>query len=151
MPPLPAWSPASTTTAVAAATAAGALPLLLGTGLVDGQGSLHEVLAVEHRDRLLRLLVRAHLDEAEAPRLAGIGVRDDLYRRYSAGLPKQFLEVLIRCLERQVPHVKLCAHIISLSINLRLWEQPWMTDHDLPAPKQKTPANCLRQLSITPI
>src|SRR5262249_41684829 len=86
---LPArFSPTSTAAEVAAATAR-----CLGTGLVHSQVSAAHLSSVQRSDRLLRLLVCAHLDEREAARAAGHLIAHDRHRVDGASLPEQVLQL----------------------------------------------------------
>src|SRR3989442_9583029 len=61
----------------AAEAAAGTAAVGTFPGLADGQLSSIHVPAVQHRDRGLRVLGRAHLHEGEAPGATGFAVHDD--------------------------------------------------------------------------
>src|SRR5262245_25311854 len=90
---------ASTTAAVTAAiSATGAAPsapvaaatsVLTRPGLVDGEVAAVHIFAVEGGDSGLRLLVTAHLDEAEALGPARVPVHDDLSRLHRPVRPEQ--------------------------------------------------------------
>src|SRR5438105_2271519 len=73
-----ATAPAATA-AIATATAATAA-VLFGLGLIDRRGAAVHLFAVHRGDGGLRLLVAAHLDEAEALGPARVAVHDDLRR-----------------------------------------------------------------------
>src|SRR5690606_28261226 len=101
----------ATAAAVAATiTAATEAPTVLAgshrLGFVDGERTAFVLLAVELADRLLRLFVRRHLDEAEAFAAAGVTVRDDARRFHGAALGEQIAEGLFGGGERKVTDVQ---------------------------------------------
>src|SRR5205085_917111 len=78
---------AATAAAAEAAAATAAWPTVFARpGFVDGQGATAQFLAVELCDGGLRLLLRGHLDEAEAARAARVAILDDRSRLDRAGL-----------------------------------------------------------------
>src|SRR5688572_8232541 len=101
----------STAATAAAATATGTV--FAGLGLVDGEGSAVEVLAVQGRDRGLRLGVAAHLDERETLAPTGVPVLNDLGGLHGAVLPTQLLEVRARGVIAEISDVQLAAHVIA--------------------------------------
>jgi hypothetical protein len=107
---------AAATTAAAAAEAAtaaatAATPAVFArAGFVDGEGSAAVLLAVQGRDRRLGFVIRAHFDEPEPLRAAGVTVVDDLGGDNRAVLAKQLLEFRAIDLVAQVPNVKLLTH-----------------------------------------
>ena len=96
---------AGTTTAAATTTAA-----LLRAGLVYRQVTALEILAVERGDGSLRLLIAAHLDEAEALGTPGIAIGDHLRRHHRAVRGKHLLQVALVHVVAQVADVKLLTH-----------------------------------------
>src|SRR5262249_17423987 len=99
--PTPAAPPAAGTTPAG-------LPRL---GLVHRQRPTVHLLAVEGGDGRLSLLVRLHLDEGEALRLAGVAVRDDLGGLHRAVLAEQLLQVAGSDRVGQVADVQFSAHV----------------------------------------
>src|SRR5207253_10131624 len=85
-------------------SAAAAAALGLRPGLVDDEVAVAEETTVEHLDRLGRLLLGRHLDEAKTPRPAGELIGDDPYGLDRPRLGEELAQVLLRCLERQVPY-----------------------------------------------
>src|SRR5262245_36907370 len=102
---LPARFPA-TAAAPEAATTGGRL----GSGLIDGQASAADLGSVQRRDRLLRLVVRAHLDEREAARTAGHLIPHDGHRLDRARPPEQLLQLAFTRFVRQIADVQLPTH-----------------------------------------
>src|SRR5262249_32309588 len=86
---------ASAATATPAATSPAAATTLLGSGLVDSQGTAIDLLAVEARNGGLGLLIRAHLDEPEPLGTTGVPIHDDLRRLNRAELPEHGLEIAV--------------------------------------------------------
>src|SRR5690349_11810931 len=86
-------SPAATSAEPAPAAAARAA--FLGPGLVHRERASPHLLAVQRGDRRLRLLVGAHLDEAEAFRLPGGTISDHLRRAHRAVRREQLLQVRV--------------------------------------------------------
>src|SRR5262245_59919748 len=89
----------------AAATAAGAAAATTGTPAaararrlrvrdLDRDATPVELAAVELGDRVLRLLVGVHLDEAETARLPGDPVGDDRRRQHVAALGEELAKPL---------------------------------------------------------
>src|SRR5262249_22818535 len=103
IPKFPAVASAAAVPAASAATAAAAVFHRLG--LVDDEGAAVELAAVQSGDRFLRLVARAHLDEAEAPRLAGEFIRDHLRRPQAPVRREDFLEAAFRNRIRQTADV----------------------------------------------
>src|SRR5262249_33995185 len=97
-----------TAAAIPAATAAAVLP---GLGLVDGQGPAVDLLAAQPGDGRLRLLVGAHLHEAEPLRAPGVAVGDHLSRLHRTELPEQPLQVTGGRLVGQIADVQFLAHL----------------------------------------
>jgi hypothetical protein len=93
-------APAATVTATAPATTA---TILARPGLVDGQVSALEVLAVQRGDGLRPAL--AHLHEAEATRAARLAVGGDLGAVHGAVLAEELDQVVRRGGEGEVPDV----------------------------------------------
>src|SRR5687767_11384504 len=100
---------AATTAVVAAAS--GAAALFAGPGLVDCQGSALELLAVERLNGLLGLGVVLHLDEAEAPRPAGLPIGNHLGARHHAMLLEESQQVVGACVPHQVADVNILRHL----------------------------------------
>src|SRR5881409_2791983 len=88
-----AEAPATATTA-AAPVAYAACPR--GLCLLDLDGPAVEARAVEATDGLLGFLRRRHLDEAEAPRPAGVPVGHDARRFDAAGRREGLAQTLVR-------------------------------------------------------
>src|SRR2546426_1179715 len=82
-------------------------------GQLDLELTAIELVAVEARDRLVGLLGRRHLDEAEPARAAGVPIDDDRGGFYSAGLGKEFPETLRGCGERETADEELVCHCVS--------------------------------------
>jgi hypothetical protein len=94
----PAVSPATTTESATGT-------LFARTGLIHGEGSALDRLAVELRDGILGFLVGAHRHEGEPPRFAGEFILDQLDGSHRAGLAEEILEVDFRRRERKVANV----------------------------------------------
>jgi hypothetical protein len=114
-----AATPAASTTSAAAeaaataTTTAAAATLFARTRFVDSKGSPAMFLAVESGHRSGRLIITAHLDEAEAFASTGVAIVDDLGGYHRAVLTKQLLEFRAVDLIAQVPDVKLLTHLSS--------------------------------------
>src|SRR4051812_47469248 len=78
---------------------------------VDGQVPAVEVVAVEPLDGGLALLLRSHLDEAEAARAARVAVFDYRSRLDRARLCEVLTKIFARSLEREVADVKFHGHV----------------------------------------
>src|SRR5205085_5233211 len=103
---------AVTAAAEASAASAAAWPSVFARArLVDGQGATAQFLAVELCDGGLALLLRGHLDEAEAARAARVAILDDRSRLDRTGLREQFAQVFAGSLEREIPDVKFNGHV----------------------------------------
>jgi hypothetical protein len=112
----------STTTTAAAPTTAAAAAISAATtatrtlfaraGFVDGQRPAIERLAMELRDRRLRIGIIAHGDECKSARLAGELVLHQQHFRYRSRLREIILKVRLRCIEGEVAHVEFVAHVI---------------------------------------
>lgn len=90
--------------------AAAATAIVAVARLVDLDRTALDVLAIELLDRPLSLGVRAHLDKAEAARLAAELVGHDGDRFAGARLPEGGLEVLVGDVEREVSYVQFLSH-----------------------------------------
>ena len=112
-PATAAWTPARARSAATPISAPRA-PLGLRTGLVYDEVAVTEQTTVEHLDRLCRLLLRGHLDEAEAPGATGKLVRDDPDRFHRPGLREQLAQVLLGGLEGEVTYEQFCGHCPNL-------------------------------------
>src|SRR5262249_26294045 len=99
---------AATSATVATAAATGAI--LLGPGLVDGQGTAIVLLAVEVGDGGLGLVIGRHFDEAEAAAGAGSAVGDDLGALDGPVSREEILEVRAAHVVAQISDVKFPAH-----------------------------------------
>ena len=71
-------------------------------------------MAVELLDRLLGLGVPAHLDEAEATRLAGIAVGDDGHGLAGSRGGEEIFEIPLRRTEGEVANVQFLTHLMFL-------------------------------------
>src|SRR5947209_14987894 len=78
---------------------------------VDVQVPAVEVVAVKSSDGGLALLLRGHLDEAEAARAARVAVFDDRRRLDRAGLREMLAEIFARSLVREITDVKFHGHV----------------------------------------
>jgi len=87
LPAIPAAAVPTTTSAAG--------PLLLGFGFIDNDLVAVEAGTVEFLDSLLRLAVARHLDEAKAPALTRITIRDHVDRIDRAALAKRILQSLL--------------------------------------------------------
>src|SRR3954471_19512493 len=96
---------AATATATAAATT-----LLAGAGLVHGEAATLEIAPVERGDGGLRLLVVAHLHEAEALGAPGVTIHDHLGGIHGAVLREHVLQIAVAKAIRQVTNVELSSH-----------------------------------------
>ena len=95
-----------------AAVAAGAKRLLVPAsaaavavaflGLVDLDRAAFQILSVKLLDGALGFSARAHLDEAEAARLAGVTVGDDCDGIALTGLREEILEILVVDVETEI-------------------------------------------------
>src|SRR5688572_32237498 len=72
-----------------------------------------ELVAIEARDRLLSLLGRGHLDEAEPARLAGVPVGHDRGGLHNTGLGEEFPETFRGRGERETADEKFLSHCAS--------------------------------------
>src|SRR5688572_6741419 len=117
MPPLMRWLPAgfataattaTTSTTETATTAARACRHRLR--LVDGEVTAAKIVIVQLLDRLLRLFVGAHLNEAEAARSTGSHVAHDLDAFDRAAAREELFEILLPRAVRKVSHVKFSTH-----------------------------------------
>src|SRR5687767_15459906 len=118
--PWPAAAAAITAAAAAAAakTTAAAWPRRLRPRFVHRQGASTELMAVELRNRLLRIIVAGHLDERESAGAAGDAVAHHGDRFHLARLAEQRLEILLHSFVRQIAHEEFAAH-------MRLLRMPW--------------------------
>src|SRR5947209_5569358 len=91
--------------------AAPAVTTLARLGDVDGQVPAVEVVAVKSSDGGLALLLRGHLDEAEAARAARVAVFHDRRRLDRAGLREMLTEIFARSLVREITDVKFHRHL----------------------------------------
>ncbi len=84
--------------AISATTATAAMMVLpwgLRLGFIDNDLVAVEAETVEFLDSLLRLAVARHLDEAKAPALTRITIRDHVDRIDRAALAKRILQSLL--------------------------------------------------------
>src|SRR3954469_4924737 len=102
--------------AVAAAAAESARALRLGARFVDGQPAAAQLVVVQLGDRLLRLVVRAHLHERETARAPGRHVAHHLHRFHGAGAGEQILQIGLAGFVRKIAHVKSATHLSHSSV-----------------------------------
>jgi hypothetical protein len=112
---------ATTTAAAAAAAAAAATAATAGTLLsfVHLEGSPVQLATVELLDRLLRLLIRAHLDEREAPRATRLAIHHDLHVCDGPDLPEGLAKAELSGVVRKIPDIETSTHWSFLLIPLR--------------------------------
>jgi hypothetical protein len=102
----PSTATASATAAAAAATTAAAL-----LGLVHHDLAAAEVLAVQGRDRRLRLRFVPHLHERESARSSGVPIGDDLDLVHFAALgPEEITELILAGRKRKISNKKPIPH-----------------------------------------
>jgi hypothetical protein len=106
IPTVTATSSATETTATATATSA----RFLGARFIHYHAATIDTLAVESSDSGLRLLVGAHLDEAETLGTSGVAVHDYLGRANRAVWPKHLFEITLANVVTQITYIKLLAH-----------------------------------------
>src|SRR5262245_64447763 len=94
--------------AAPATATVGALP-----GLADVELTSLKVTAVQRGDGLLGLLVRGHLDEAEASRTPAVAVGDDRGGLARPHLRKEGLKVRAGRVKRQITDKKLPTHVLA--------------------------------------
>ena len=99
---------AAISAATAITTATAAATLVAGPGLVDGQITAAEILAVEAVHRVLATI--GHLNETEAAGSIRLAVHDDLCRKHLAVAAEQLVQLIRRRVVRQVSDVKLFGH-----------------------------------------
>lgn len=99
-----AESAATTAAAESATTAAAAA--FTGLGLVDGEVTAVDVLAVEGRDGGLRLGVVRHFDEAEAAGTTGLAIHDQRRGSDRAEGLEERVQLTFRSAEREITDVQ---------------------------------------------
>src|ERR1043166_2366367 len=103
-----ASSPASPTApAAAAAATTAAATVFTGLGEVDGEATAFDHRAVERLDGVLRLLVRGHLDEAEAARATRLPIGDDAGAGHGSVVGEELSEGVVGGVEGEVADVEL--------------------------------------------
>ena len=102
--------------------AAAATATLLG--LVDVDGAPIELAAIELLDRRLGLLVRAHLDEGEATRTAGVAIHHDLRVGDGPDLPEGVAQSDLGGVVRKIPNVKASTHLSMSPVSFRRKQPP---------------------------
>jgi hypothetical protein len=106
-----ATTPSATTAAAEAATAAEAAATWRHRpGLVHRKRSAAEAVLVQFGDGILRVLVRRHFNEREAPAAAGLAIFRDTHRRHLASLCEQRCEVVLINVIGKVPDIQFVAH-----------------------------------------
>src|SRR5262245_28276314 len=129
---------ATVAAAEAAATAAAAGPALLtGPRLVDGEGAVVVLSAVQGVDGTLRLLIALHFNEAEAARAAGFAVGDDLCARHLTVLAEHFQQVVGGGRPGQVADIDVLSH--SRFLNLSVPQQPFAAEQGQPHAEAEMP------------
>src|SRR6266545_1672875 len=111
-PGLPAgFGPTALAAAVAtAATVCASAARGLRARLVDGEAAAAELMLVEHRDRLLRILVGRHFDEREAARAARGHITHHVDAVDRARGREERAEVLVVGVVREVADVEFSCH-----------------------------------------
>jgi hypothetical protein len=106
---LPAVSTATTTATTTAAAMPATTAAIFTRGHWPGFGDSHVTSAVfgsiELLDGIRRFLIRRHLDESEAFAAACIPISDDFGGLNAARLSEDFLQRLIRRIERKVANI----------------------------------------------
>src|SRR4030095_11485199 len=82
----------------------------LGSRLVDRQPPSAELLIVQLRDGVLRIVIRRHLDERETARAAGVAIAHDFDSFEMARLGEQILKILLIRIVRNVADVEFSTH-----------------------------------------
>src|SRR5262245_44446189 len=108
--------PARFSTTRPAAVTSAAAALGLGASLVDGEVSATNRRPVEGGDRVLRLLVRTHFDEAKSARAAGRLIAHDVHRLHGPGPREQLLQLVFTDFVRQVADIQLPTHGMTSSV-----------------------------------
>src|SRR3954467_5658671 len=80
---------------------------------VDRQTAAAELIFVQLCDRLLRLIVGAHLDEGKPARAPGGHVAHDFHRFHAAGAGEQFLELRFSGFIREISDIQLSTHDLT--------------------------------------
>src|SRR5688572_2728495 len=111
---LPATSAAVAAASAVTAAAPTTFPRL---GFVHFQATTLHLVVVELSDRSLCRVRVGHLDEAEAARLAGKPVGDDVRRNHLPSLRKQIAELLRGDAEREISDIQLGTHLSSRGAN----------------------------------
>ena len=86
---------------------------------VHGQSATVQLLPVPHVDRLLAIGCGAHLDEAEAARLAGLAIGDDAGRGDRARLPEGSLKIIAGDVVGQIAD-EVLQHLSSLNADIEV-------------------------------
>jgi hypothetical protein len=77
-------------------------PLFAGPRLIDGQAAPLKFFLVKHLNGLIRLSLRAHLDESEAARSSGGPILHDIHRDHCPRLAEVILKIVFCGSEREV-------------------------------------------------
>jgi hypothetical protein len=104
---------ATTTIATAAATTTTTTAIL---GLLHGNLTARHVTPVDLLDRLARLFLRRHLDEAEAARTAGFTVRHDLRVGHGAEPAEKIAQVQLGDGVGQISNVESRSHVFLVAV-----------------------------------
>jgi hypothetical protein len=99
------------TVSTATTTTTAAFALFHRTRFIHGQGPAVDFLAMEFRDRRLRLFRRAHFDKAETTGATGHAVIDHLHPSDIARLGKQIGQVVFCHAKGQIAHIEFNAHL----------------------------------------
>jgi len=87
-----------------ARTASAATALFARFGNVHRQSATVNTFAIERVDRGFRLFVRAHGDEAEAPRTTAVAIHHQIGLEYRAVSGKHILKIIFGRVEGKIPH-----------------------------------------------
>src|SRR5262249_36813105 len=105
-----ATGPTSAAAAAEAAPSAAATTGARTLGLLDLNGPTVQARTIELADRLLGLLVRRHLDAAEAARAARVAIRHDARRLDIAARGKRLPQTICRCGEGEASDEEFHSH-----------------------------------------
>jgi len=100
-----ATAAAATESATATTAAAATRAVFARLGFIDGQRAAVVLLAIEARNRGLRLFVGAHLHESKALTAARVAVRNDFRRLHASVRREQLFQIRARCVVAQITYV----------------------------------------------
>src|SRR5215472_9621113 len=86
-----------------------------GTSFIHVECATVEIGTIQTGDGLLCLVRSRHFDEGEATGLPAIAIRHYVHTLHIPELGKRSVQVLLRCLEAEVPDINVC-HQVSFHI-----------------------------------